>query len=352
MNRALRATALIVFGWVGLRTSFVLMSTSAEISAPVTRPIVGQSEAALSITTAVAENRAIMQSAMARRTLRNIKIRLDKTKSEVQVAITGVSKTIAQESADVQQTAPTRPGVLARPLLAVPSRLSEVPLDDSPRPRRLINLNVSAWAILRPVGSGANLATNGQLGASQAGVRFQQPLLRIGQQLPVTLNLRASTPLDQRLGHEAGIGLGVRPVKLLPVELILERRVAFDRGGRNAFAVIAAGGFDDKQLGSKASLSGYAQGGIVGFAQKDGFIDGSLRIERALFDSNHTGLRLGAGLWGAAQPHVARIDVGPIVAVKQRLGSTNLRVSAEYRWRVAGHARPASGPAVSIGADF
>jgi hypothetical protein len=99
-------------------------------------------------------------------------------------------------------------------------------------------------------------------------------------------------------------------------------------------------------------LSGYAQTGIVGFARGDGFVDGALQIERALLDRNHTGLRLGVGVWGAAQPNVARIDVGPILAVKQRIGPASLRISAEYRWRVAGQARPASGPALSIGTDF
>ena len=351
-NRALRATAIIIFGWVGLRTSFLLMSSNAEISAPATRSPARQSEATFPITAAAVDNRTIIRPAMAQSTVRTNKIHPNKTISDVLVVVTETRKQIVQKSVAALLSESARTGTPSQTSLPLPPRSPDASSDSAPHSRRFLNLNISAWAILRPAGSGLNLATNGQLGASQAGVRVQQPLFRISQQLPIAFNLRVSAPLDQKLGREAGFGLGTRPVKQVPVELILERRVALDRGGRNAFAVIAAGGFNDKPLVSKVSLSGYAQTGIVGFARGDGFVDGALQIERALLDRNHTGLRLGAGFWGAAQPGVARVDVGPILAVKQRLGAANLRISAEYRWRVAGQARPASGPALSIGTDF
>ena len=351
-NRALRATAIIIFGWVGLRTSFLLMLSNAEISAPVKGSPARQSEATLPITAAAVDNRATILPAMGQSAVRTIKIQPNKTTSDVLVVVTETSRPIVQESVAAQPPTSARAETSVRTSLPMPPRSPDAPPDDAAHHRRFLNLNISAWAILRPAGSGLNLATNGQLGASQAGVRIQQPLLHIGQRLPIVLNLRVSAPLDQKLGREAGVGLGARPVKEVPVELILERRVALDRGGRNAFAVIAAGGFDDKRLVSKVSISGYAQAGIVGFAGNDGFVDGALRVEQALLDRDHTGLRVGAGLWGAAQTGVARIDVGPILAVKQRLGAVNLRISAEYRWRVAGQARPASGPALSIGTDF
>ena len=347
-NRALRATAIIIFGWVGLRTSFLLMSSNAEISAPLAR----QSEATLSTDAAAVDNRAIILPAMAQSTVRTNKIQPHKTKSDALVFVTNSSKQIIQESFAALQSESARMVTPSQTSLPLPPRSLDALSDSAPHSRRFSNLSISAWAILRPAGSGLNLATNGQLGASQAGVRVQQPLLHIGQRLPIAINLRVSAPLDQKLGREAGIGLATRPVKQAPVELILERRIALDRSGRNAFAVIAAGGFNDKWLVSKVSLSGYAQTGIVGFARGDGFVDGALQIERGLLERSRTGLRLGAGVWGAAQPGVARIDVGPILAVKQRIGPASLRISAEYRWRVAGRARPASGPALSIGTDF
>jgi hypothetical protein len=232
-------------------------------------------------------------------------------------------------------------------------RTREMPDGHShPKRRRFPDAAVSTWAILRPSSSVPILATNGQLGASQAGIRIQQPILRKEEHALAALNLRLSTPLDQKLGREAAIGLSVRPNKRLPIELILERRVALDRGGRNAFALIAAGGFDDKRLIKKISMSGYAQTGMVGLAQKDGFVDGSFRVEQKLLDRKHTGFRIGGGVWAATQPGVERIDLGPILAVKQKVGAANFRISAEYRWRAVGQARPASGPALTIGTDF
>ena len=351
-NRALRAVVVIIFGWVGLRTSFLLMSSTAEISAPLTQPPVRQSEATLPIIATAAHNSAIIPPAMMRHIVRTAKIFSHKTKSEMRVTVTETSKTNVTESPAAQQPVFAHTGAPAQTFLPMPPRLADAPPDSASHSHRFPNLNISAWAILRPAGSDLNLATSGQLGASQTGVRVQQPLLHIGQRLPIAFNLRVSAPLDQKLGREAGIGLETRPVKQVPVELILERRVALDRGGRNAFAVIAAGGFNDKRLVNKVNLSGYAQTGIVGFARGDGFIDSALQIERALLDRNHTDLRLGVGFWGAAQPGVARIDVGPILVIKQRLGAASLRISAEYRWRVAGQARPASGPALSIGTNF
>ena len=351
-NRALRATVFIIFGWVGLRTSFLLMSSNAEISEPITRALVRQSEATLPIAAAVVDSRAIIPAEMAQTAVRTKKIQPNRTKADALVVATETNTQIGQAPVTALFSEAARTGTPSQTSLPSLPRSPDAAPGSILHPRRFPNLSISAWAILRPAGSGLNLATNGQLGASQAGIRVQQPLLQIGQRLPIAFNLRVSAPLDQKLGREAGFGLATRPVKQVPVELILERRLALDRGGRNAFAVIAAGGFNDKRLVSKVSLSGYAQTGIVGFARGDGFVDAALQIEQALLERGHTGLRLGAGIWGAAQPSVARIDVGPILAVKQRIGPASLRISAEYRLRVAGQARPASGPALSIGTDF
>ncbi len=349
-NRALRATVIIIFGWVGLRTSFLLMSSNAEISAPVEGSPVRQFETTLPI--AAVDSRAIIPPAMIPSTVRTNKIQPNKTKSDLLVVLTETSKQIIQESFAAQQFESARMVTPSQTFLPLPLRSPDASLDSAPLSRRFPDLSISAWAIVRPVGTVPNLATNGQLGASQAGVRIQQPLIRSSARTLIALNLRVSAPLDQRLGREAGLGLATRPIKQVPIELIFERRVALDRGGRNAAAVIAAGGFDDMPIIKKVSMSGYAQTGMVGFARNDGFIDGALRVERSLLNHSRTGLRLGAGLWGAAQPDIARIDVGPILAVKQRLGAANLRISAEYRWRLVGQARPASGPALSIGTDF
>ena len=63
-------------------------------------------------------------------------------------------------------------------------------------------------------------------------------------------------------------------------------------------------------------------------------------------------LDLGIGAWGAAQRGAARLDIGPSAAITLPLGTRALRVSFDWRQRIAGDARPVSGPALSIGPDF
>ncbi|MBS0285465.1 MAG: hypothetical protein JSS15_13700, partial [Proteobacteria bacterium] len=57
------------------------------------------------------------------------------------------------------------------------------------------------------------------------------------------------------------------------------------------------------------------------------------------------------GAWGGAQRGAARLDVGPAAGVAVP-AAMPLRISLEWRQRIAGDARPGSGPALSIGADF
>jgi hypothetical protein len=353
-NRAIRATTIIILCWVGLRSSFLLLSNDAETSPPLRQGV----EAALPVNRYTSVKHSTKKPARMSRTsvptkaILALRGQVAKTQQPPLNAIDIVRpaqlEPVAQTQAQTQVEAQAQP--IQSPLQPDKPTMP-LPFNPAPPPR-FPDLRISAWAIVRPAGSVPNLATNGQLGASQAGVRIQQPLIRIDRHMLIAINLRVSAPLDQRLGREAGLGLAVRPIKQVPMELILERRVALGHGGRNALAVIAAGGFDDKPLIRKMTVSGYAQTGMVGFAQNDGFIDGAFRAERALLDHSNGSIRLGAGLWGAAQPNVARIDAGPILAVKQRLGAANFRISAEYRWRLAGQARPASGPALTIGTDF
>ncbi|MBS1239358.1 MAG: hypothetical protein H6R45_64, partial [Proteobacteria bacterium] len=58
------------------------------------------------------------------------------------------------------------------------------------------------------------------------------------------------------------------------------------------------------------------------------------------------------GAWGGAQKGAARLDIGPSASLQLKLGEANSRVSMDWRFRVAGEARPASGPALTISAGF
>lgn len=343
-NRALRATALILLTWIGGRSTFLLLSSNAENLAPIGQKLV----TALPVAQGGGDNRGIAEPIIARPTV--LAVRMDSPVPSLQDGIMENPQASGIMPPPVQSAPLIPPMPRTQPATAAVS--APVAAPEISQSSRFSGASLSAWAIVRPDSSGTILATNGQLGASQAGVRIQLPLFPSAGKAPVAFNLRASTPLDQKLGSEAGLGLSVRPVQDVPAELIIERRVALDRGGRNAFAVIAAGGIDDQPLTGKMTVSGYAQGGVVGLSRKDSFIDGALRVEQVIFNHKRTGLRFGAGLWGAAQPGVSRVDLGPIMAVKQSIGGASLRISAEYRWRVAGQAQPASGPALAIGADF
>ena len=148
------------------------------------------------------------------------------------------------------------------------------------------------------------------------------------------------------------MGLAIRQTGRIPIELIVERRVAFDRGGRNAFAGLVATGFNDLPTVAGFNLNGYAQAGIVGLHKRDGFVDGALRLDRRIASKGSLAIELGGGVWGAAQPGVSRVDIGPSAAIRFRAGSAGVRLGSDWRQRVSGDARPGSGPTITFGLDY
>jgi hypothetical protein len=207
-------------------------------------------------------------------------------------------------------------------------------------------LHLSAWAIWRGR-SGQGLASAGQLGGSQAGVRISHDL---GSGFAAAL--RVSGPLRSRSGKEAAVALDWRPVRQVPVTVTIERRAGLDRGGRDAFAASVYGGFDSMAVPGGVRLDGYAQAGLVGLRRRDAYVDGAVRAERPLVSIGGFRLGAGAGLWGGAQPGVSRLDIGPQIVAHAPAGKGAVRIGAEWRQRIAGHARPGSGAAISLGADF
>lgn len=216
----------------------------------------------------------------------------------------------------------------------------------SPKQSGKARLSLSAWTIIRPATSVGGLAAAGQLGGSQAGARLRFGNDRVG------IAARLSAPLQNPAGQEAALGVDWRPLRAVPVAFTVERRFALDRGGRNAFAAGAFGGFGGKRIGGGFVADGYAQAGLVGFRRHDAYIDGALRLEHPLARSGRFSLAAGAGLWGSAQPGASRLDIGPQLIARVPLGGAAVRIGAEWRERIAGNARPGSGPALSLGADF
>jgi hypothetical protein len=128
--------------------------------------------------------------------------------------------------------------------------------------------------------------------------------------------------------------------------LLAERREALGRTGRSAFAVTLHGGVGEVPLPTGFRLDAYGQAGLVGVRSRDLFVEGSARAARPVA----AGFSLGAGVWAAAQPGASRLDIGPTVTLRlPQLGAT---VSADWRFRTAGRARPGSGPALTLWTDF
>jgi hypothetical protein len=205
--------------------------------------------------------------------------------------------------------------------------------------------SLSAWSFVRRGGS-ASLAAGGLLGGSQAGARLLYRLDR-GSERPPALSVRLAAPLRRPAGAEAALGLDWQPSARLPVHLLVERRQALGRDGRSAFQLTAYGGVGDVPLG-RFRLDAYAQAGVVGARSRDRFGDGSIRLSLPLTRN----LRAGAGAWASAQPGLARVDLGPQAALRLPVAGRTVTLAADWRLRLAGNARPGSGPAVTIGTDF
>jgi hypothetical protein len=210
-------------------------------------------------------------------------------------------------------------------------------------------LSVSAWLLMRGGGGSNSLASNGQLGGSQTGARFIRAVGGQNNAANFGLAARVTSPLGGASGKEVAFGISAKHAKILPLEVIIERRFGLDRSGHNAFALTAVTGISDKPLSGGWRLSAYGQAGIVGAKLRDKFADGALTIERPVWSSTFS---LGGGLWGAAQPGVSRLDLGPRIARNIQLGGKNITLAAEWRQRIAGSASPGSGAVLVIGGDF
>jgi len=202
----------------------------------------------------------------------------------------------------------------------------------------------SVWGIAR--GGGTSVQPGGQLGGSQAGVRLTYGL---GAARRVALAARVSAPSTGR-GAELALGIDWQP-GAAPIHLIVEHRIALD-GGRGGPAALAVGGIDPVAIGGGFRLEAYAQGGVVRRTRTEPFADGALRIAQPVTTIGRMRIDLGVGGWGGVQRGAARLDVGPTLAVAIPMTDRTMRVTLDWRQRIAGQAAPGSGPALSIGSDF
>ncbi|MBB4618120.1 hypothetical protein [Sphingomonas abaci] len=204
--------------------------------------------------------------------------------------------------------------------------------------------SASGWLILR---GGAPRADAAQLGGSQLGGRIGYAL---DDARRVALSVRAMAPMRGR-GAEIAAGLDWQPGPA-PVHVLVEKRIAVD-GGRDGASVTLVAGLDPTRIAGEWRLEAYGQAGAIARdgSAAAGFGDGAARLSRPV-TRGATRLDLGIGLWGGMQRGAARLDLGPSLAVVVPAGEHRLRVTLDWRQRVAGNAAPGSGPALSVGTDF
>lgn len=236
------------------------------------------------------------------------------------------------------------PSVIAK-ALGVPALL---PVSTNPAPaglpptraaeRQTNRWSGSAWAIVRNGGGAGGALLSPLLGGSQAGIRIAYRLDDAGR---TALFARAATPLKDGPAELAG-GVQWRPTRV-PVTVYAEVRAT---RGQAAPAVGAFGG-GAVALAASFRLEGYGQVGVISRDGVSGFGDAQVRLQRPLGP-----IEIGAGAWAAAQRGAARLDVGPSLGLPIAAAPLALRISLDWRHRIAGNARPASGAVLSLGADF
>ena len=213
--------------------------------------------------------------------------------------------------------------------------------------------SADGWLLLRRDSAGLLAAVQPSYGRSQAGAVLRYRLAPSNGHRPVAF-ARATGSLAGPSEKELAVGLAARPFAGVPVSLAGEVRL-YETAGRREVrpAAFAATELPPAILPFGVRGEAYLQAGYVGGRFATGFVDGQARIDAALGRVAGTAeLRLGGGLWGGAQKHTARLDVGPSATMSFRLGQAQSRLALDYRWRVAGNAMPESGPALTISAGF
>ena len=206
----------------------------------------------------------------------------------------------------------------------------------------------SIYGIVR--GGARTPLLGGQLGGSQAGARVTY-LLDPGHRIAAAA--RVASAIGTR-GQELGIGLDWQPLRL-PLHVIAEQRIGI-RGYRGGPSLSVVGGIGPVAVAPRVRIEGYAQAGGIARGGIEGFADGSVRAAYRLASADGSRrdarLDLGLGAWGGAQRGATRLDIGPSLGLVAPVAGTAVRLTLDWRQRVAGDAAPGSGPALTIGGNF
>lgn len=316
---------LTLGGWIAIRT-LALLPTTAPISAVATAIV----------PTAVAERRipAVIRPEVLPDRPRRRAVRTAPLVTRAPVERWTPPPSIVATPVRLDRTAPASP-----PQASLPP-----PLVPTPIAKGRSRFAGSAWFLAR---SGpATSLDGGQLGASQAGLRVTYAL---GTARRVALAARLSAPMKGR-GREAAIGVEWQPTQL-PIRLLAEHRLSLD-GGRGGPMLGVIGGYGPADIATGIRLEAYGQAGAIARDGGEAFVDTAARLTHPVAHLAGQRIDLGLGAWGSAQRGARRFDIGPTLGIAVPVAGKAIRLNLDWRQRIAGTARPGSGPSVSIGSDF
>lgn len=224
-----------------------------------------------------------------------------------------------------------------------------------PRARKPARWSGYAWLFARDDGDAGALGPAlrpASYGASQAGAVLKYRFAP-GSATSAFAYARASKALIAGGEEALALGVGKRIADALPVTLHAEARAVLSGGAtRIQPAVLLVTELPEFRPTPDVSAEVYGQAGYVGGAFDTPFADGQARLQYALASQDSVSVRIGAGAWAGAQQGAGRVDVGPSVTVSARPRGVPLRLSVDYRLRVAGEAEPGDGLALTLSSGF
>jgi hypothetical protein len=249
---------------------------------------------------------------------------------------------INRQSLSISYTSDILPQTVELPFV-LPKTVDEI------APSRITSrLSGDLWLFTR---SANNPLSAANLGESQAGGRFKFSMFSNPRRPTISASMRFATPL-KGVDPEISPGISIKTGQNLPIEFIVERRIRTNNGNKDQWTLLIATGVSERDIGQGLSLEGYGQAGFVGTKKTIPFAQLGAGLHRSVLDQKGLQLKAGAGFWIDQQNSSGRVDIGPEVVALIKAGDRPLRLSGQWRIKVAGNAEPGSGPALSIATSF
>lgn len=257
-------------------------------------------------------------------------------------------------SANVAQDA-ARPLPMPSPLIIAPPIMMATGNSPELATKPRMRPSYYAYGFWRPDISDNRVVNSGQyfgpFAGSQTGLVAEFPL-QIHYDGTPRLGVIARGYLVPREFQSAEIGAGLkwRPMREMPISLVVESRFRGKNAPRlAAYAVIAPPAL---KLSKSLTVNSYAQlGAITG---KDGvrFLDANAYIDTPILTRSKITIKAGPLTSVSAQSDLYRLELGPLVYAEMPLGKKNVRIAADWRFQIAGDIGRKAGPTLTLSTSF